>query len=76
MTWMDYSWIGVIVLLILAIAIDMTRKKRKTVRRTVKNIPLSPYDWSFIEATIEKRKTTLANFIGEQLKRYADEHSR
>ena len=77
MTWIDYSWIAVIVLLILAVVIEKLAKKgQKVVKRTVKDISLSPFDWDFIEATVKKQKTTLANFVGAQLKLYADEHSK
>ena len=77
MTWIDYSWIAVIVLLIFAVLIErMANGRQKAVKRTVKDISLSPSDWEFLNATIKKRKTTMGNFIGEQLKRYADEHSR
>lgn len=77
MTWIDYSWIAVIVLLILAVVIEKLAKKgQKIVKRTVKDITLSPFDWDFIEATVKKQKTTMGNFISTQLKRYSDEHSR
>ena len=77
MTWIDYSWIAVIVLLIIAVVLERIAKKgQKVVKRTVKDITLSPFDWNFIEATVKKQKTTMGNFISGQLKRYADEHSR
>ena len=77
MTWIDYSWIAVIVLLIFAVLIErMANGRQKAVKRTVKDITLSPFDWDFIEATVKKQKTTMGNFISTQLKRYSDEHSR
>ena len=77
MTWVDYSWIAVIGLLIIAVILERLAKKgQKTVKRTVKDITLSPFDWDFIEATVKKQKTTMGNFISTQLKRYSDEHSR
>lgn len=77
MTWIDYSWIAVIGLLIVAVILErMAKGRQKTVKRTVKDITLSSSDWAFVEATIKKQKTTLGNFISTQLKRYSDEHSR
>ena len=77
MTWVDYSWIAVIGLIFIAVILERLAKKgQKTVKRTVKDISLSPFDWDFIEATVKKQKTTLANFVGAQLKLYADEHSK
>lgn len=77
MTWIDYSWIAVIGLLIIAVILERLAKKgQKIVKRTVKDITLSSSDWAFVEATIKKQKTTLGNFISTQLKRYSDEHSR
>ena len=77
MTWIDYSWIAVICLLIVAVILErMAKKGQKKVKRTVKDITLSPFDWDFIEATVKKQKTTMGNFISTQLKRYSDEHSR
>ena len=77
MTWVDYSWIAVIGLIFIAVILERLAKKgQKTVKRTVKDITLSPFDWDFIEATVKKKKTTMGNFISTQLKRYSDEHSR
>ncbi len=77
MTWIDYSWIAVIGLIFIAVILERLAKKgQKTVKRTVKDITLSPFDWDFIEATVKKQKTTMGNFISTQLKRYSDEHSR
>lgn len=77
MTWVDYSWIAVIGLIFIAVILERLAKKgQKTVKRTVKDITLSPFDWDFIEATVKKQKTTMGNFISTQLKRYSDEHSR
>ncbi len=77
MTLIDYSWIAVIVLLILAVVIERLAKKgQKVIKKTVKDISLSPNDWAFVKATVKKQKTTMGNFISTQLKRYSDEHSR
>lgn len=74
---LDYAWISLFFAFVIVFVVALLFKKRKRViKKSIKHIPLAQADWQVIEAAINKRKTTLANFTSELLKAYADEHTR
>ena len=69
--WMDYAWLILLILIILAILIDRMRKtKQKIVRRTIKNIGLTPNKWELLNSLAKDRRTTSSNLIADVLTQY------
>lgn len=69
-TWIDLGWGLVIVLLLLAAIVDRHRRNKKPAKKTIKDIALTPNDWSLLRALANKQRTTQSNLIANILKQY------
>lgn len=71
-TWIDGIWGLIIALLLLGVLVERVFAKKKSTqqRKTIKDIPLTPNDWSLLRAIANKQRTTQSRLIGEIVQSY------
>lgn len=71
-TWIDWIWGLIIALLLTGVLIERVFAKKKSAqqRKTIKDIPLTPNDWSLLRAIANKQRTTQSRLIGEIVQSY------